>query len=68
MVHLQNTLGNRDSLKGVNSSPVGFVPDVLVLAVEFQAFGMTEKEGGWLWQIPVHHLAITSGKGFLGQN
>ena len=48
MVHLQNTLGNRDSLKGVNSSPVGFVPDVLVLAVEFQAFGMTEKEGGWL--------------------
>lgn len=48
MVHLQNTLGNRDSLKGVNSSPVGFVPDVLVLAVEFQAFRMTEKEGGWL--------------------
>lgn len=48
MVHLQNTLGNRDSLKGVNSSPVGFVPDVLVLAVEFQAFGMIEKEGGWL--------------------
>ena len=29
MDHLQSTLGNRGSIKGVNSSHVGFVPDVL---------------------------------------